>query len=117
MKKLTLGLVFAFVANAVVADGVEIAVAGIDRPQLGVSLTASVADGAACTFRWIRKGTPDAVVAESAAYTPTVEDLEHWLCVVASHDGGDIGERSFYFSRLPVLYLDTDGGQAIVADS
>ena len=113
MKKLTLGLVFAFVANAVVADGVEIAVAGIDRPQLGVPLTASVADGAACTFRWIRKGTPDAVVAESAAYEPTVEDLEHWLCVVASRDGGDIGERSFYFSRLPVLYLDTDGGRAI----
>ena len=92
----------------------EVSVAGIDRPRLSVPLTASVADDDSCTFRWVRKGTPDVVVAETAEYVPTAADLEHWLCAVVSLDGVEVGEKSFYFSRLPVLYLSTDSGLEII---
>ena len=89
---------------------VDVVIDGEDRPRVAVPLTASVPGQAGCAFRWVRVGNPDVTVAETAEYTPTDADLEHWLKVVVMINGVAVGERKFYFSRLPVVYLNTDSG-------
>ena len=53
-------------------------------------------------------------VSEEASYTPTEEDLEKWIEVVVS-DGASSGIAKMYCSKLPVVYIDTEGGQAITS--
>lgn len=47
-------------------------------------------------------------------YTPCEADLEHWIRVEAYQDGVRVCENRLYFSRLPVVYLDTNDGEPVV---
>ena len=108
----------AFVATGAPAGGTHLTVtiAGAERPQVGVPLVAK-ADAGGCAFAW-RRGTTDAsggtvlepaAVSKSATYVPTAADYEHWLQVTATKGGETVSEK-IWFSRLPVLYVDLEGG-------
>lgn len=63
------------------------------------------------SYQWKVDGT---TVGTSATYTPKEADLAKWITVTVTA-GGDSVEAKMFFSKLPVLYIDTEGGQAITS--
>lgn len=53
-------------------------------------------------------------VGTGASYTPKAEDLEKTIAVTAS-SGGAQTQASMYFSKLPVVYINTENGAPIVS--
>lgn len=102
-----------------------LAVANGDRPLVGKALTLSTdyGDGTregedgVVTFKWFRgdfSGAYEASpVSEGASYTPVAEDIEHFLKGVCYIDGEAAIETAIWFSKLPVIYIDTEDGQDI----
>lgn len=103
----------------------SLTVANAERPQVGKALTLSTnyGDGTregedgAVTFKWFRgdfSGAYDASpVSEDASYTPVAGDLEHFLKGVCYIDGTATMETAVWFSKLPVVYIDTVDGTDI----
>ena len=103
----------------------SLSVANGDRPQVGKALTLSTnyGDGTregeegTVTFKWFRgdfTGTYEATpVSDGAAYTPVEGDLEHFLKGVCYIDGNAVLETAVWFSKLPVVYIDTVDGSDI----
>ncbi|MBQ9430802.1 MAG: CotH kinase family protein [Kiritimatiellae bacterium] len=88
-----------------------------NRPRVGHALSVEVPTlfglHPECSFIWQRapwdkrwSGTP---ISTDAEYTPTVDDYEHWLRLVVYEGGGERYRKEFYFSKLPVFYIDTEG--------
>ena len=69
------------------------------------------------TFKWFRgdyTGTYEAApVSESADYAPVEGDYEHFLKGVCYVDGAATMETAIWFSKLPVVYIDTVDGADI----
>ncbi len=70
---------------------------------------------AECTYQWkvggsIKSGT-------GASYVPVQADLEKLLTVTATVSGAGAGtyQASMYLSKLPVLYVETEGRQEITS--
>jgi len=103
----------------------SLAVANAERPQVGKALTLSTnyGDGTrededgAVTFKWFRgdfTGTYEATpVSDGASYTLVEGDLEHFLKGVCYIDGTATMETAVWFSKLPVVYIDTVDGSDI----
>lgn len=49
------------------------------------------------------------------SYIPTEQDYESWLTVKAYNGDQEVAADSVYFSKLPVLYINTDDGNAITS--
>lgn len=84
---------------------------------VGEALTASMVDAPEdmqCTYEW---KIGDTVKATGVSYTPVSDDLEKMLTVTATASGNYSGtyQASMYVSKLPVLYVNTEGGQAITS--
>lgn len=84
---------------------------------VGKPLTASMADAPEdmqCTYEWSVGGT---VKSTGQSYTPANDDLEKMLTVTATASGDYAGtyQASMYLSKLPVLYVDTEGSKAITS--
>lgn len=47
---------------------------------------------------------------DATSLEPTENDFESWFRCVCSSGGGEPQTKDFFFSRLPVVYLDTDAG-------
>jgi len=67
-----------------------------------------------CSYAWYKAGT-DGTFAEAPfstreSVTLTPADYEHWIKVVVSKDNVPVGEDRLFFSRLPVCYIDVEGG-------
>ena len=102
-----------------------LAIANGDRPQVGKTLTLSTnyGDGmregedGVVTFKWFRgdyTGTYEASpVSDGASYTPVSDDVEHFLKGVCYIDGEATIETAIWFSKLPVVYIDTEDGRDI----
>lgn len=102
----------------------SVTIEGVTRPQSGRPLTVSVepfdgasVDEATLTATWYRAAydqVPEAgeAFATGLEYVPTPEDYEHWFMVVVSDAAGVVAVgRPFWFSKLPVVYLTTEGAQ------
>ena len=90
------------------------------RPRAGTPLAATVGSflGLApdYTFTWLRGSTAKAyetaAVGNTASFTPTTADYEHWFkFTTRDGDGATVLEKEFFFSKLPVFYMTTDDGQ------
>lgn len=82
---------------------------------VGKQLTAGMANAPTdlkCTYEW-KVGETVKFTGES--YTPVNDDLEKQLTVTATGDYAGTYKTSMYISKLPVLYVDTEGGQAITS--
>ncbi len=84
---------------------------------VGEPLTATLTGGPEnvnCTYEWQVDGT---VKSNENTYTPTSNDLEKMLTVTAtiSDDYAATYSASMYLSKLPVLYVNTEGNQDIVS--
>lgn len=63
------------------------------------------------SLRWY---VDDKFVSEST-YTPTAADYEKWITVKAYSDGEFVSEDRIYFSKLPVVYINTEDGAPITS--
>ncbi len=64
------------------------------------------------TYLWTVDGL--AVGTDSATYTPTEADLMNWISVTATC-GDERAETKMFFSKLPVVYIDTVDSAPIVS--
>lgn len=84
---------------------------------VGVPLTVSMVNAPQdmqCTYEWKVGGI---VKATSDSYTPVSNDLEKMLTVEATPSSNYAGtyQTSMYISKLPVVYVNTEGSQAITS--
>ena len=81
--------------------------------KVGQPMTLKVENAAseAVTYKWTVDGT---VVGTGAAYTPTEGDLMKWIAVTVTC-GSETAATEMFFSQLPVVYINTEGGQAITS--
>ncbi len=84
---------------------------------VGVPLTVSMVNAPQdmqCTYEWKVGGM---VKATGESYTPASSDLEKMLTVTATPSGSNAGtyQTSMYISKLPVVYVNTEGNQAITS--
>ena len=100
------------VETAAEAEGFSVAFAG-NYAKVGQPMTLEVEgaalDAISCT--WTVDGQ---IVSTDAAYTPTEDDLMKWIAVTVT-SGEDKAEAKMFFSELPVVYINTEGGQAITS--
>ena len=99
-------------ASAVEAEGFSAAFAGA-YAKAGQPLTVQVQNAASAdiSYYWTVDG---AYVGSDASYTPTEDDLMKWIAVTITC-GSDTAELEMFFSELPVVYINTENGAAIVS--
>ena len=95
---------------------------GEARPTIGTSLSVfSDSDLSQYTFKWTRGdvlGSFDDSVGLSSTkdYVITESDYEHWLRVTVCDNAGDtVFTKNTWISKLPVIYIDTEDGNAITS--
>ena len=94
------------------AEGFSVSFAG-PYAKVGQALSVEVQGATGTiTYKWTVDGT--AVGTNSASYTPTEEDLMKWICVTVTC-GSDSATAEMFFSELPVVYINTEGGAPIVS--
>ena len=81
--------------------------------KVGQPMTVEVQNAAsgAITYEWRVDGK---YVGADASYTPTENDLMKWIMVTVNCGSGK-AEAKMFFSELPVVYINTEGGQAITS--
>mgnify|MGYP003304753794 CR=1 FL=1 len=79
----------------------------------GQELTAEVtgAKSANITYNWM---VDNKSVGSGSSYTPTEADLMKWIVVTVTCDG-DTAAAQMFFSRLPVVYINTENGAPITS--
>ena len=92
----------------------------VSRPIAGKVMKATVTGErtGAVTFAWFVRepsGAYGDAVCEGREYTPTAVDYEHWIRVTATDEGGSAASAEFYFSKLPIVYINTDDGKAVTS--
>lgn len=100
------------VETAAESEGFSVSFAQ-DYAKVGQPLTLEVENAAsdAITYSWKVDGKE---VATGASYTPTENDLMKWIAVTVK-SGGESDRAEMFFSTLPVVYINTEGGQAITS--
>ena len=125
---LTMAMLAASVAGNTGAGLVVYAKGGEEAPAIslkidqeyasvGTPLTVSLSgapEGTVCKYHWKVGGAFKSI---QESYTPTSADLEKMLTVTVSASGSHTGtyQASMYLSKLPVMYVDTEGGQPITS--
>ena len=92
--------------------------------ELGVKVKALDGKGIAgdITYRWYvwesgRDRTENDIVSKSKKFTPVSGQYEKWMQIVVFDDFGYLGESDkLWCSKLPVMYIDVDGGATITGD-
>lgn len=85
--------------------------------QSGEALHAEIAgveEGTEITWKWFVGGEQKSQTGDT--YTPQTEDLQKMIRAEAQGtDGTVLGRAELFFSRIPVLYVDTKNGEAITS--
>ena len=101
-------------------NAVDVEIEGKDRPCPGSLLKVAVDAGADASFVW-RRGDVNGIfeptpISKESTYIPDESDFEHWLSVsVYDATPKKVGAAKIWFSRLPVVYMDTDDGGAVAS--
>ena len=100
------------VEMAAQSEGFSVAFSGT-YAKVGQPMTVEVENAAsdAVTYSWKVGGEE---VGTDASYTPTENDLMKWIAVTVTC-GSEIARAEMFFSELPVVYINTEGGQAITS--
>ncbi len=86
-------------------------------PQVGVPFTAELDghEGGDYSYQWMSEGKT--LAANGATYTPQASDMEHLISVkITDNVSKKEWESKVYCSQLPVVYVDTEDGGAIVSN-
>ena len=108
---LLFGTVAGAVTPAAAAEGFSVAFAD-PYAKVGQPINLQVENASAnVTYSWTVDGKS---VGQDAAYTPTESDLMKWIAVTVT-SGSENAYAQMFFSELPVVYINTEGGQAITS--
>ena len=77
--------------------------------ELGVEVTGMTGN---LSYEWKVDGV---IKGRDAAYTPLQEDLEKFISVTVKDSKGSSLSKQVFFSRLPVIYINTENG-AVIGD-
>ena len=112
-------------SGAVIGGAIDAGLsADLSRPRIGEALAVKSSAGIfgvtpSVTYAWTRgsatKAWESSPISTASSFTPTADDLGHWFRVTAEADDGSTLDRTFYFSKLPVLYMTTDDGKTPTA--
>ena len=93
-------------------EGFSVTFAG-NYAKVGQPMTLKVENAAssAITYSWAVDGK---TVGTGSSYTPTENDLMKWISVTVKC-GSESAEAEMFFSELPVVYINTEGGAPIVS--
>ncbi|MGN0335045.1 MAG: discoidin domain-containing protein [Lachnospiraceae bacterium] len=80
--------------------------------EVGKVLSVAVTGAADVSYAWYVGGTR--IDNTTNSYTPTADDLEKFIKVTVT-SGTGTASAEMYFSKLPVVYIDTENGAAIVS--
>lgn len=98
-----------YASNAEMAENQEFSLGFREEyPEIGKDLHAKVSgldENESCTYTW---KVADTMVAQGEVYRPKLADLEKFITVTANTSNGRSVEHSVYFSKLPVVYIDTN---------
>ena len=83
-----------------------------DYAVVNEPLTVTAEGGENVAYEWYVDGSKISNTTNS--YTPAASDLEKWIEVKVTSDSKTASTK-MYFSKLPVVYIDTEGGQAITS--
>ncbi len=87
------------------------------EPMVGEAIQVSVSESTGEErYEWL---VGDVVINnEKSVYVPTEDDYGSWITVrVYDSDQVFLGEDTLYFSKVPVMYIDTKDGQPITSKS
>ncbi len=91
------------------------AVRAVPGEPVSLQVTTNLVPRGAVTYKWYLGGQNKAwsatSFATSAAPVLDADQCVNWVRVVAEDDDGFLGEKVFFYSRLPVAYLTTEGGK------
>ena len=81
-----------------------------DQPYaaVGEELSVTVTGATDVSYKWTVDG--ENMDNNTDSYIPTEADLEKWIEVVVMN-GGETASTKLYCSKLPVVYIDTNGQQ------
>ena len=79
--------------------------------EIGKPLTVTV-NRNNVSYQWKIDGYP--IKNSGSSYTPSKEDLEKWIEVTVKWEEEEASTR-IYFSKLPVVYIDTHDGQPVTS--
>ena len=106
------GILAGAMTPAAAAEGLSVAFAdAYAKAGQPINLQVENASSDAITYSWTVDGVR---VGSGATYTPTEDDLMKWISVTVSC-GGETAAAEMFFSTLPVVYINTEGGQAITS--
>ena len=107
-----LGILAGAVTPAAAAEGFAVSFAD-PYAKVGQPIRVAVenASSDAISYSWTVDGVG---VGSGATYTPTENDLMKWIAVKVVC-GSDSATAQMFFSELPVVYINTEGGQAITS--
>ena len=99
-------------APAAAAEGFSAAFGG-SYAKVGQPMTVELqnAPTGSVSYSWTVDGKS---VGTGSTYTPTENDLMKWISVTVK-SGGETAYAEMFFSELPVVYINTEGGQAITS--
>ena len=94
------------------SEGLSVSFAG-NYAKVGQAITLKVenASSDAVTYKWT---VDNKSVGTDSSYTPVQDDLMKWIRVTVTC-GGETTSAEMFFSTLPVVYINTEGGQAITS--
>lgn len=86
------------------------------QPMVGEPLNVSV-DGLPADAKLSYIWTIDGELAnrQKLTYTPSEDDYEKWIMVRVYDDGELVGSDRIWFSKLPVVYINTEDGESITS--
>ena len=107
-----LGILAGAVTPAAAAEGFAVSFAD-PYAKVGQPINVAVenASSDAISYSWTVDGVG---VGSGSTYTPTENDLMKWIAVTVIC-GSDSATAQMFFSELPVVYINTEGGQAITS--
>ena len=107
-----LGILAGAATPAAAAEGFAVSFAD-PYAKVGQPMRVAVenASSDAISYSWTVDGVG---VGSGATYTPTENDLMKWIAVTVIC-GSDSATAQMFFSELPVVYINTEGGQAITS--
>lgn len=86
-----------------------------EQPQLNKEITVQISEEVSTNNDTVVKWfVGNNEVSAGLTYTPKEADLEQWIRVeLQKADGTILDKQQLYFSKLPVVYINTDDGEAV----
>jgi hypothetical protein len=115
MLMLCMGLCFLFSTKVCAEETASVKIV-TTQPKVGSNIEVqveNVSDDADLSYQWYVDDNE--YTGGYNVYIPSEDDYEHWIKVKVYQGEEEIGEDSIYFSKLPVVYINTEDGAAITS--